>query len=94
LELLESKGLVPIVIEYLKTPLNLEQLHSLRTHFSLEDFVRTGEPIFKELGLSLQQENEVLKAMVNAPILMQRPIVTVNDNAIIGRPPERVLDLL
>lgn len=94
LELIQSKGLEPVVVEYLKHPLNLEQLGHLRAHFSLNDFVRTDEPIFKELGVSLENEAEVLNAMVKEPILMQRPIVTFKGKAIIGRPPEQVLDLL
>lgn len=93
LELLQSQGYEPVIIEYLKTPLNAEQLHSLRAHFTLKDFVRTDEQIFKELGLSLDDEAQVLKAMEKEPILMQRPIVTYKDKAIIGRPPEKVLEL-
>ncbi|WP_454781848.1 arsenate reductase (glutaredoxin) [Legionella sp. WA2022007384] len=93
LELLQSKGYEPVVIEYLKTPLNLEQLNSLRAHFTLKDFVRTEEPVFKEHGLSLENEAQVLQAMLKDPILMQRPIVTYKDKAVIGRPPENVLAL-
>ncbi|WP_454784265.1 arsenate reductase (glutaredoxin) [Legionella sp. WA2024007413] len=93
LELLQSKGYEPIVIEYLKTPLTLEQLSSLRAHFDLKDFVRTEEPVFKEHGLSLDNEAQVLQAMRTNPILMQRPIVTYKDKAVIGRPPENILRL-
>lgn len=93
LELLQNKGVNPIIIEYLKTPLDMEQLKALRAHFSLKDFVRTNEPSFKELGLSLENEVEVLQAMLKEPILMQRPIITFKDKAIIGRPPEKVLEL-
>ena len=93
LELLQSKGINPVIIEYLKTPLNMEQLKTLRSHFILKDFVRTNEPIFKKLELSLDNEVEVLQAMQKEPILMQRPIITFKDKAIIGRPPEKVLEL-
>lgn len=93
LELLQEIGLEPTVIEYLKTPLNKNQLSSLRTHFKLEDFVRTNEPIFKEMGLSLADEEQILHAMLKAPILMQRPIATFKGKAIIGRPPEQIFDL-
>ncbi|MCL9683539.1 arsenate reductase (glutaredoxin) [Legionella maioricensis] len=94
LEILQNKGLDPVIIEYLKTPLNMEQLNALRSHFALEDFVRTNEPIFQELGLSLDNEAQVLQAMLKEPRLMQRPIVTLKDKAIIGRPPENVLALI
>lgn len=93
LEILRSKGFDPIIIEYLKTPLNHDQLTTLRSHFNLKDFVRTNEPIFSELELSLTNETHVLHAMLKNPILMQRPIVTYKDKAMIGRPPEQVLEL-
>ncbi len=94
LEILHSRGINPVVIEYLKTPLNIEQLRQLQAHLPLKDFVRTNEPVFKELGLSLDNEELVLQAMVKEPVLMQRPIVTLKNKAVIGRPPENVLALL
>ena len=93
LEILQSKGFEPVIIEYLKTPLDMVQLNSLRNHFALKDFVRTNETIFKELGLSLDNEAQILQAMLKDPILIQRPIVIFKDRAIIGRPPEKVLEL-
>ena len=93
LELLHAKGFTPIIIEYLKTPLDREQLNTLRSYFDLKDFVRTNETVFKSLGLTLDNEEQLLNAMVKNPILMQRPIVTYNGQAIIGRPPEKVLEL-
>jgi arsenate reductase (glutaredoxin) len=93
LEILSAQGLEPVVVEYLKAPLNYEQLTSLRSHFILKDFVRTTESVFKSLGLSLNDEESILKAMVEEPILMQRPIVTYQGKAVIGHPPEKILDL-
>ncbi|HAU1319714.1 TPA: arsenate reductase (glutaredoxin) [Legionella pneumophila] len=93
LEILQNKGFEPIIIEYLKTPLDLEQLKRLRTHLALEDLVRTNENVFKELSLSLNNEAQVLEAMVKEPVLMQRPIVTFKGKVVIGRPPEKVLEL-
>ena len=94
LEILQSHGVTPIIIEYLKTPLNVEQITKLRSHFDLKDFVRSNEPVFKERNLTLTDENKVLQAMVEEPILMQRPIVICGDNAIIARPPEKVLKFI
>jgi arsenate reductase (glutaredoxin) len=94
LEILRNQGLEPIVIEYLKEPLNYEQLITLRAHFLLKDLIRTNEPRFNELALSLDDEKSILKAMVNEPKLMQRPIVTYKGKAVIGRPPEKILELL
>jgi arsenate reductase len=94
LEILQIHGVNPIIIEYLKSPLNLEQINQLRSHFDLKDFVRNSEPVFKKLNLTLADESKVLQVMVEKPILMQRPIVVCGDNAIIARPPEKVLALL
>ncbi|BCA94954.1 hypothetical protein TUM19329_13150 [Legionella antarctica] len=71
----------------------MEQLIVLRSHFALSEFVRTNERFFKESGLSLNDETSVLQAMLTEPLLMQRPIITFNGKAIIGRPPEKVLEL-
>jgi len=94
LEILQNHSIQPVVVEYLKTPLNLEALKQLQAHFELKDFVRHNEPIFKELNLSLDNESQVLEAMLKEPILMQRPIVTYDAMAVIARPPENVLMLI
>lgn len=92
LEILKSHNIDPTIVEYLKTPLNLEQLRELRSFFDLKDFVRTNEPVFTQLQLKLDDEMSVLEAMTNEPILMQRPIVTSGGQAIIARPPEKLLE--
>lgn len=94
LEILHSHNINPTIIEYLKTPLNLEQIIQLRSHFELKDFIRHNEPVFNELKLSLEDEASVLGAMVQEPILMQRPIVMYAGIAVIARPPERILELI
>ena len=94
LEILQSHHINPVIIEYLKSPLNLEQITQLRSYFDLKDFVRHNEPVFKELKLVLEDETQVLNAILKEPILLQRPIVTYAGKAIIARPPEKVLDLL
>ncbi len=94
LTLLRSHNIEPVIIEYLKSPLNIKQIKELRSHFDLKDFVRCNEQIYKDLKLSLDNENDVLDAMVKYPILMQRPIVTYCEKAVIGRPVESLLDLI
>ncbi|MFA6302685.1 MAG: arsenate reductase (glutaredoxin) [Legionella sp.] len=94
LDILINKGLQPFIIEYLKTPLKQKELEQLRAYFELKDFVRGEEKIFKELGLSLDNEKQIMHAMLKEPILMQRPIITYKNKAVIGRPPEKVLELL
>jgi arsenate reductase len=94
LEILQNHHMNPTIIEYLKSPLNLEQLIELSSYFDLRDFVRTNESVFKKLNLTLEDKDRVLKAMLEDPILMQRPIVTYDGRAIIARPPEKVLELI
>ena len=60
LEILHSHNINPTIIEYLKTPLNLEQIIQLRSHFDLKDFIRHNEPIFNELKLTLKDESSML----------------------------------
>ena len=94
LALLKEKGYQPKVVEYLKTPLSLEEIKALSQHFPLNEFVRTSEPFFKSAQLSLNEAESVLKAILQEPKLLQRPIVTYNGRARIGRPPEKVLEIL
>lgn len=94
LSILLNHGIHPVIVEYLKAPLSMEELKKLRLHFDLKDFVRYDEPIFKELNLTLDDEAAVLHAMVKEPILMQRPIVVYGAQAVIARPPERVMELM
>ena len=68
LDILKSHNIDPTIVEYLKTPLNLEQLCKLRLFFDLKDFVRTNEAAFTQLQLSLDDEMSVLEAMINEPI--------------------------
>lgn len=57
--------------------------------------MRKKETVYKELGLaSINDEDELITAMINNPKLIERPIVISGDKAAIGRPPEAVLDIL
>jgi arsenate reductase len=80
----------PVIIEYLKHPLTLEELMALRAYIELKEFVRYDDALFKELHLTLDDEATILKTMVKEPSLMQRPIIVYNDKVIVARPPEKV----
>jgi arsenate reductase len=56
--------------------------------------MRTGEAVYKELNLADADRDALLDAMVANPILIERPIVIRGERAVVGRPPEKVLDLL
>lgn len=85
------------VVRYLDTPPTLDDLERLMGLLGIEDpraMMRTGEPVYKELGLGTASDAELLAAIVEHPILLERPIFVVGDRAVIARPPERLLELL
>ncbi len=98
LALLEEKGIEPECILYLKTPPTVETLRTLVQQFdgTVRDLLRTGEPIYKDLGLANPDlaEDDLLEAIAAHPRLLQRPIVVRGTQVVVGRPPERVLDIL
>ncbi|MCO5247664.1 MAG: arsenate reductase family protein [Chitinophagales bacterium] len=82
---------------YLDNPLSKEELIALskKINAPLINMVRTNESIYKELfGSNVPSDEQLLEAMVAHPILLQRPIVERDDEAIIARPPEKVFELL
>ncbi len=98
LGLLQEQGIEPEVVEYLKTPLSTQTLQNLcqKLGVNVVDMMRTKEREFKELGLGDRgvTDDELLQAMTQNPILLERPIVVCGDKAVIGRPPENVLELI
>jgi arsenate reductase len=86
----------PQVIEYLKEPLSADELRRLirLVGGNAHDLVRSKEEAYQRLGLSAESsDDEIIAAIVEEPKLLQRPIVVHGDAAVIGRPPQRVLDL-
>jgi arsenate reductase len=97
LALLEEHGVQAKVVEYLKTPVQADELKQIISMLgiSAEALIRKGESIYKETfkGKTLT-EDEWINVMVEHPKLMERPIVVNEGKAVIGRPPEKVLTLL
>jgi len=97
LELLRGRGIEPRVIEYLKTPPSREELRALLRKLGMpaEQLVRKGEDVFKTkfAGRTLS-EAEWIDALASHPILIERPVIVRGDRAVVGRPPERALELL
>ncbi len=85
------------VVEYLKAPLGSNDIESLRRMLGvpLRGMMRTKESAFAEHNLSdTSADAELLTAIAQSPILLERPIVEFAGKAAIGRPPEAVLQLL
>lgn len=98
LQLLRDRGIEPEVIEYLNQPPDAGELGRLLQllGISAADLLRTGEAEYSELGLGAEDvtEQQRIDAMTRHPRLMQRPIVVCGTQARIGRPPERVLEII
>ena len=98
IELLEKEGQHAKVIEYLNTPPDAGTLESILNMLGLEprDLMRKHEKEYTVAGLDnpdLTRE-QLINAMIEYPRLIERPIVIKNGKAVIGRPPERILDIL
>ena len=98
LEMLETKGIKPTIIRYLDTPPSRNELSEILEKLGLqaEQIVRKGETLFGELGLNdkILSNNDWIDVLVQNPKLIERPIVVNGNKAAIGRPIERVIDIL
>jgi len=98
-KLLQEKGVEYKEVLYLENSISACELAGLSKVLDLEplQFIRTGEKIFKELGLSkkdVREPDEWFQIMADNPILIERPIVLKGELARIGRPTERILEVL
>lgn len=93
---LHEAGHTPTVIEYLKTPPSRAELKSLVERMGLApaDCVRKKEQVFADLKLATADDDKLLDAMAEHPILIERPIVVSGKKARICRPPETVKEFL
>lgn len=95
--LLEEQSIDAQVVEYLKTPPNADELQEILNLLQMKprELMRRKETVYKELNLDDESlsEAQLIQAMVENPILIERPIVVANGKAAIGRPPEQVLEL-
>lgn len=96
LALLQDKGLDPEVIEYLKTPLNQAQIKTLiaKSDLSVRQAMRTNESIYQELNLAEANEEQLLEAIAQHPILLNRPLVETDKGVRLGRPLEAIEAIL
>ena len=98
LAMLEERGINATVVHYLDTPLNAQQLSELLVKLGLNtrQMMRQGEAVYSEMNLDNPDlsEAQLIDAMVQAPILIQRPILAVGSRAAIGRPIDNLIELL
>lgn len=98
LELLEARGLEPHIVRYLETPPSAAELQALlaKLGLSARQLLRSGEEEYQSLGLADPNlsDAQLIEAMAAHPRLIERPILIAGDKAVVGRPPERVLEIL
>lgn len=98
LQLLQQQGIAPEIIEYLKTPPSVQELDDILQKLDMEPrkLMRKTEAAYKANGFDDASLDRLalITAMVDHPILIERPIVVANGKAALGRPPEAVLVIL
>ncbi len=96
--ILNDKGVNATVIEYLNTPPDFAELTEVLDLLEIEprELMRQHEAPYKEHSLSNPElsREQLIQAMIDNPILIERPIIINGNKATIGRPPEKVLDIL
>jgi arsenate reductase len=98
LQILNDKNSQPKIIEYLNEPPTAQELRQIITMLGIapRELLRTGEQIYIDAKLadnSLDDE-QIIQAICQYPVLLQRPIVISGNKAVIGRPPAKVLDII
>ena len=98
LELLRGYGIEPTIVEYLKHPPGKKELKALLERLGMEprDLMRKKEDAYRAQGLDdpgLSRE-QLIAALAEHPALLERPIVVTDERAVVGRPPEKILDIL
>ncbi len=95
--ILEERGVAADYVRYLDDAPSREDLERLLVLLGTDDpraIIRTGEPVYSELGLEGADRETLLDALAAHPILIERPIAIRGDRAVVARPPERILELL
>ena len=93
---MRDNGIEPKVVNYLDEPLSANEIGKLVKMLGVKpaDVLRTKEVKAAGLNLSDASDNEVIKAMVKNPKIIERPIVVSGKKAVLGRPPENVLEII
>ena len=98
LEIIRKKGIKPEIILYLDKTFSPNELKDIIVKLGItpRDLLRKGESEYKENNLKNLnlEDDDLIRAMIKHPKLIERPIVIADNKAIIGRPPEKVLELI
>jgi len=98
LEIIQENCVEPTIFEYLKNPPNHQELDNILRGLGMEprELMRKGETEYTEHNLADKSlsRDQLIDAIVKYPKLLERPIVVVGDQVVIGRPPESVLTIL
>ncbi|MCF8060391.1 MAG: hypothetical protein K9K67_13905 [Bacteriovoracaceae bacterium] len=96
LKILEESGKPYKIRNYQESPLKREELTELLEKLDAEPstILRKKENLISDLGLDIDSEDKCFEAIINYPQLLERPILIDQDKAIIGRPPENILNYL
>ena len=97
LQILQDNNVESEIIEYLDDPPTAQELKNIITMLgvSARELMRSTEPIYKETNLDDDMsDDDIIAAICENPVLLQRPIVVSGNKAIIGRPPSRVLEII
>lgn len=96
LKLLQESGIEPTVVKYLDTPPSRDELTTLLADAGLKpsEAIRSRESLYTELGLAYASEEDLLSAMVENPILIERPLVVTDKGTVLARPADRVREIL
>lgn len=97
MDILQKKKIKAEVINYLEGTVTEEELRKVISLLGIpaEELIRKSEPVYKEkFNGKKMTEDKWIKAMLKYPILIQRPIIIKGKKAVIGRPAERLLDIL
>ncbi len=86
------------IIQYIKNPPSENEIKNIcrKLNMKPKDIIRKNERDFKENNLSkiIDDQDILLQKMVSFPKIIERPIIIIGDKAVIGRPPENILDIL
>ena len=98
LEIIKNKNIEPTIILYLENKLSKTEVKNLlvKLKLTIRDIIRTGEKEYKNYNLKNEKlsKNELIDFVIKFPKLLERPIVIKNNKAVIGRPPENILNFL